>query len=80
MGEDQRTGKRLPHRSQQLKYKINNIIYTNTNTWEDEFEFLELDGDLLSVYGSPAIKYLERPWNKQRAQVNHHPLISREKL
>ena len=29
----------------------------------------ELDGDLLSVYGCPAIKYLERPWNKQRAQV-----------
>ena len=29
---------------------------------------VELDGDLLSVYGSPAIKYLERPWNKQRAQ------------
>ena len=29
---------------------------------------IELDGDLLSVYGSPSIKYLERPWNKQRAQ------------
>ena len=37
------------------------ITNTNTNT--------ELDGDLLSVYGCPAIKYLERPWNKQRAQV-----------
>ena len=36
-GEDQRTGKRLPHRSQQLRYKIDSIIYTNTNTWEDEW-------------------------------------------
>ena len=44
------------------KYKYNNIKNL-------KIRCLELDGDLLSVYGSPAIKYLERPWNKQRAQV-----------
>ena len=29
---------------------------------------IELDGDVLSVYGSPSIKFLDRPWNKQRSQ------------
>jgi hypothetical protein len=25
---------------------------------------IELEGDTLSVYGSPAIHFLERPWNR----------------
>ena len=54
----------IPIQSWEYNYKhraVNTNTITNTNT--------ELDGDLLSVYGCPAIKYLERPWNKQRAQV-----------
>jgi hypothetical protein len=26
-----------------------------------------LDGDLLSVYGPQSLKFLDRPWNRQRA-------------
>ena len=56
---------------------MNTNISTNTSPKEDGWTgkvdnqdcITELDGDLLSVYGCPAIKYLERPWNKQRAQV-----------
>ena len=51
------------------KYKYNNIKNL-------KIRCLELDGDLLSVYGSPAIKYLERPWNKQRAQVTFYSFAS----
>jgi leucine-rich repeat-containing protein 49 len=29
---------------------------------------IELEDDTLSVYGSPAIQFLERPWNRQRAE------------
>ncbi len=37
-------------------------------TSEQGRDFLiELDGDLLSVYGLQALKFLDRPWNKTRA-------------
>ena len=55
------------------KYKYNNIKNL-------KIRCLELDGDLLSVYGSPAIKYLERPWNKQRAQVTFYSFASSSSL
>jgi len=29
---------------------------------------IELEDDTLSVYGSPAIQFLERPWNRARAE------------
>ena len=28
---------------------------------------IELDGDLLSVYGPQSLRFLDRPWNRQRA-------------
>jgi len=28
---------------------------------------IELDGDLLSVYGPQSLKFLDRPWNRNRA-------------
>ena len=28
---------------------------------------IELDGDLLSVYGPQSLKFLDRPWNRHRA-------------
>ena len=28
---------------------------------------IELDGDLLSVYGLQSLKFLDRPWNRMRA-------------
>ena len=37
-------------------------------TSEQGRDFLiELDGDLLSVYGLQSLKFLDRPWNRQRA-------------
>ena len=36
--------------------------------WFQGRDFLiELDGDLLSVYGPQSLKFLDRPWNRQRA-------------
>jgi hypothetical protein len=41
---------------------------TGGRTSEQGRDFLiELDGDLLSVYGLQALKFLDRPWNKHRA-------------
>ena len=57
----------VPHRFQQIQIQ---------QYQESQNTLLELDGDLLSVYGSPAIKYLERPWNKQRAQVTFYSFAS----
>lgn len=39
---------------------------------------IELDGDLLSVYGLQSLKFLDRPWNRMRAmkvQADHFDLV-----
>ena len=33
---------------------------------------IELDGDLVNVFGIQALKFLDRPWNKQRSQKASH--------
>ena len=73
--KNQWAGKGLPHRSQlcqfkyKYKYKCKHKLKGECVNRHNQVCNPELDGDLLSVYGCPAIKYLERPWNKQRAQV-----------
>ena len=64
------------------KYKHNKYKYKDYLIGCNKYKIrcLELDGDLLSVYGSPAIKYLERPWNKQRAQVTFYSFASSSSL
>ncbi|TRY79764.1 hypothetical protein TCAL_08100 [Tigriopus californicus] len=46
------------------------LIHSETGrTSEQGTDYLiELDGDLLSVYGAQSLKFLDRPWNRPRAQ------------
>lgn len=46
-----------------------NLVMQDTGrTVEQGRDFLiELDGDLVNVFGAQALKFLDRPWNKQRS-------------
>ncbi len=45
-----------------------NVMADGGRTSEQGRDFLiELDGDLLSVYGLQSLKFLDRPWNRHRA-------------
>lgn len=67
----ERTGSRPRVASAQgNKASAPSLIHSETGrTSEQGTDYLiELDGDLLSVYGAQSLKFLDRPWNRPRAQ------------
>ena len=44
-----------------------NLVDTGRTVEQGRDFLIELDGDLVNVFGAQALKFLDRPWNKQRS-------------